>query len=134
MTARAKSGAVIAGAVLAFTGCQTMATGEDVAALISNPGADSHQALQETVNKLLHVEVALADDALTESSVLTVQRNPPRTIQGQAATGRNMEMPLQFRLVMNGSDCILIDQRDESRHKLENTTCKAAQEATEPSG
>jgi hypothetical protein len=134
MTARAKSGAVIAGAVLTFAGCQTMATGEDVPALISNPGADSHKALQETVNMLLHVEVALADGALTKSSVLTVQRNPPRTIQGQSATGRNMDMPLQFRLVMNGGDCILIDQRDESRHILANTTCIAEQETTRPPG
>jgi hypothetical protein len=132
MTARAKSGAVIVGAVLTFSGCQTMATGEDIPALISDPGTDSHKALQETVNKLLHVEVALAAGALTESSMLTVQRNPPRTMQGQAATGRNMEMPLQFRLVMNGGDCILIDQRDESRHTLANTTCIAEQETTKP--
>jgi hypothetical protein len=36
-----------------------------------------------------------------------------------------MDAPIQFRLVINGDDCILIDQRDRSRHNLENTTCEA---------
>lgn len=36
-----------------------------------------------------------------------------------------MEAPIQFRLVINGSDCILIDARDNARYVLENTACKA---------
>jgi hypothetical protein len=36
-----------------------------------------------------------------------------------------MEMPFQFRLVINGDDCVLIDQRDESRHELKDTSCIA---------
>ena len=31
----------------------------------------------------------------------------------------------QFRLVINRDDCILIDQRDRSRHLLEDTKCTA---------
>jgi hypothetical protein len=32
-------------------------------------------------------------------------------------------MPTQFRLVANGSECILIDQRDMSRTVLTDTVC-----------
>ena len=120
-----KPSAVIAGIALAMVGCQTLASGEDVAARITNPTDHSCAALQNAVNDALNTDVALADDALTESSVLTIERHPPRSMQSPPAQGRNMDTPIQFRLVLNGSDCILIDQRDNSRYLLEKTTCAA---------
>ena len=120
-----KPGAVIAGIALVMVGCQTLASGEDVVARITNPTDYSRAALQNTVNDALNTDVALADDALTDSSVLTIERNPPRSMQSPPAQGRNMDTPIQFRLVLNGSDCILIDQRDNSRYLLEKTTCAA---------
>ncbi len=36
-----------------------------------------------------------------------------------------MEAPFQFRLVINGDDCILVDLRDDSRHTLNDTVCIA---------
>lgn len=114
-----------AGALLLLVGCQTMATDDDVPALISNPSSTSRAALQQVVNDVLGTEVTLADDALTSSSMLIIERKPPGTTQGRLATGRNMEPAIQFRLVMNNSDCILIDTRDETRYPLENTTCLA---------
>ena len=125
MTVTRKRCAAIVGVFLAVAGCKTVTTSGDVPAIVTNPGADSHKALQKVVNDLLHTNVTLADDALTKNSLLIIQRNSPRKLQGQIATGRNMETPIQFQLVMNGGDCILIDQRDESRHTLENTTCAA---------
>ncbi len=119
------SGAVIAGVVLATVGCQTLASGEDVPACITNPTDDSRAALQSAVNDALNTGVTLADDALTDSSVLIIERNPPRNMQSPPAQGRNMDTPIRFRLVLNGSDCILIDQRDDSRYLLEKTTCAA---------
>ena len=120
-----KPSAAIAGIALVMVGCQTLASGEDVAARITNPTDYSRAALQNTVNVVLNTDVALADDALTDSSVLTIERNPPRSMQSPPAQGRNMDTPIQFRLVLNGSDCILIDQRDNSRYLLEKTTCAA---------
>jgi hypothetical protein len=111
--------------LVALTACQTMATGNDAPARITSPNAASRAALQQAVNDALDTEVTLADDALTGSSILIIQRNPPQSAQGRIATGRNMDTPIQFRLVLNGSECILIDTRDESRHVLENTTCVA---------
>jgi hypothetical protein len=36
-----------------------------------------------------------------------------------------MDPPTRFHLVLNNTECILVDQRDESRHLLEDTTCAA---------
>ncbi len=120
-----KPGAVIAGVALTVVGCQTLANGEDMSARITNPTDHSRAALQNAVNDALNTHVALADGALTDSSVLTIERHPPRTMQSPPAQGRNMDTPIQFRLVLNGSDCVLIDQRDNSRYMLEKTTCAA---------
>ncbi len=120
-----KPGAVIAGVALTMVGCQTLAGGEDMSARITNPTDHSRAALRNAVNDALNTDVALADDALTDSSVLTIERRPPRSMQSPPAQGRNMDTPIQFRLVLNGSDCVLIDQRDNSRYLLEKTTCAA---------
>jgi hypothetical protein len=111
--------------LVALTACQTTSSTNDVPARISNPSAASRAALQNVVNDALRTEVLLADDALTQSSMLVIERKPPRTMQNLPATGRNMDPPIQFRLVTNGNDCILIDTRDGSRHPLENVSCVA---------
>ncbi len=113
------------GGLIFIGGCQTMATADDVAARISKPTAASRAALQNAVNDALNTNVMLADDALTTSSNLSIERSPPRSMQGQTATGRNMDPPIRLRLVMNDSVCILIDTRDETRYPLDNTTCIA---------
>ncbi len=102
-----------------------MATGNDVAARITNPSDASRATLQYAVNDALHTEVLLAADALTGSSILVIERSPPRTMQSQPATGRNMDPPIRLQLVINDADCILIDTRDAKRYLLENTTCVA---------
>jgi hypothetical protein len=112
-------------AVLTLTACQTMSADQDQAARMSEATDASRAALQETINSALHTNVMLADNALTDSSVLTIELNPPGTMQDQVPLGRDMGKPIQFRLVLNQSDCILIDQRDGTRHVLNDTTCVA---------
>ncbi len=108
-------------------GCRkkTVPTEQDQPARIIEADAASRAALQNAVNTALHTEVMLASDALTETSVLVIERNPPRSLQGHPTQGRIMEAPIQFRLVRHGEDCILVDQRDRSRYPLENTRCEA---------
>jgi hypothetical protein len=91
--------------------------------VIVNPDAASRAALQQTVNAALHTDVTLADDALTDTSVLTIERKIPQSVEGSPAQGRNMEMPIQFRLVTDGANCILVDQRDLSRAVLVDIEC-----------
>lgn len=113
------------GITLAMSGCQTMATDQDQPARIVNPDDASRTALQSVVDSVLNTQVILADSALTDSSVLSIERNPPRTMQNPNPQGRIMESPFLFRLVVNGADCFLIDQRDGSRYLLESTSCEA---------
>jgi hypothetical protein len=110
-------------AALSIAACKNVAPDADQDAVIVNPDAASRAALRETVNAALHTDVLLADDALTETSILIIERKLPQSIEGSPGQGRNMEMPIQFRLVINGDDCILIDQRDMSRTVLANTAC-----------
>ena len=113
----------LAALAVTFAACKNVAPDVDQAAVIVNPDAASRAALQEAVNAALHTDVTLADDALTETSILIIERKVPQSIEGSPAQGRNMEMPFQFRLVVNGSECILIDQRDLSRTVLADTDC-----------
>jgi hypothetical protein len=108
-----------------LTGCQTVDTDLDRPARIVNVDADSRAALQAAVNEALGNEVMLAKDALTNDSLLTIERWPAGTMENPVPQGRILEKPIQFRLVINDSDCILIDQRNESRHVLKNTDCVA---------
>lgn len=109
--------------LLAVAGCQSMAGADDVPARIVAPTDASRAALAEAVNAALRTDVLLADDALTESSVLTIERKAPQGIGVEPAQGRNMDRPIAFRLVKNGDTCVLIDQRDARRYELANTDC-----------
>ncbi len=111
--------------VMSMSGCKNVAPDADQAAVIVNPDAASRAALQQTVNAALHTDVTLADDALTDTSVLTIERKIPQSVEGSPAQGRTMEMPIQFRLVTEGTNCILVDQRDLSRAVLVDTECVA---------
>lgn len=111
--------------LVALAGCQTMADSYDKPARIVNPDDASRAALQAAVNSAFGTKVTLADDALTDSSLLTIERSPRPTMENPNPLGRNMELPYQLLLVINGADCVLIDQRDRSRHNLANTTCEA---------
>jgi hypothetical protein len=113
----------LAALAVTFAACKNVAPDVDQAAVIVNPDAASRAALQETVDAALHTDVTLADDALTATSILVIERKAPQSIEGSPAQGRNMEMPIQFRLVANGSECVLIDQRDMTRVVLTDTVC-----------
>lgn len=115
--------AFAAALLMGASACKNVNPGAEQAAMVINPTTASRAALQQAVNSELHTEVLLADDALTETSLLIVERQTPRSIEGSPAQGRNMEMPIQFRLIKSGADCILIDQRDQSRTVLADTEC-----------
>ncbi len=104
-------------------GCQTMTTNDDRAARIINPDNTSRAALRAVVTELLNANITISDTALTNGDLLTIENNPPRTMDNPNPQGRILEMPIQFRLVINGVDCVLVDQRDQTRHLLTSTSC-----------
>ncbi len=112
--------------LLALAACKHVAPDADQPAVITDPTEASRAALQETINSVFDTVVTLADDALTDTSVLIIERAIPRSIEGAPAQGAMMEGPVRFDLMTNGADCVLVDSRDGSRHLLANTSCEAA--------
>ena len=100
------------------------ATLEDVPALIVNPTPTSRFELTRVVTTAINdTAIALADDALTETSTLILERSPPRSIEEQPATGRLLDQPVRFRLVINAENCVLINEADGRRWRLFQTEC-----------
>jgi len=121
---RLKQFARFAAAILMVSGCQTMNAAADVPALLSEPDEASRAALRDTISAIFGgQDVPLADDALTKSSLLLIERNPRGSLDAPPANGRVLEEPIRFRLVNSGGECVLVDLRDESRHLLPDTTC-----------
>ena len=110
---------------LMLSGCQTVDADLDRPARIVNADADSRAALQAVVNEALGTEVMLADTALTDSSLLTIERWPAGTMDNPVPQGRILEKPIQFQLVRNGDDCVLVKKSDGSRYLLSDTDCEA---------
>lgn len=112
------------GGLVIVAGCQALTAQPDIPALITNPTEESRAALKIALSEAFHCkEVALADNALTETSLLTIESGARHMIGKVSPKGRILEKPIQFRLVKNGSECVLINLRDQSRHKLQNTAC-----------
>jgi hypothetical protein len=102
-----------------LAGCQ------DRPAHIVNPTDASRAALQKAVSAALHgASVTLADDALTNSSVLTIEPKAIRDTQGNRVMGRDLGTPIQFRLIKHGVQCFLVLQSSGTKWPLPDTTCK----------
>lgn len=116
----------VLGASLWFvlSGCQTVNAVYDQPARIVNPDADSRAALQAAVNEALGTEVTLADDALTDSSLLPIERMPTGTMDDPVRDGLILEKPITLQLVKNGDDCVLVKMSDGTRYPLSDTDCE----------
>jgi hypothetical protein len=115
--------AAVAG-LLAVSGCKQVAPDANQPAVIVNPTEASREALQQAVNEELGTDVLLADDALTDTSILIIERRMPRAMTGSLAQGRSMDTPVRFTLMTNGTDCVLVEDRGGSRYLLANTRCE----------
>ena len=117
---------MVAAALLFLSTCSTPSVSHDISAVISSPTEESRAELRKVVSKALNgIEVKLAAHALTQSSLLTIERRPIRDPQGRRIMGRELGKPHQFRLVKNGSKCILVKLSDDSRWVLPKTNCIA---------
>ena len=106
--------------------CGTLSAQEQPA-VIATPTAESRAELARVITAAFNGQpVALADDALTRESTLTVERRTPPGPQGRAATGRTLEMPAQFKLVLRGTRCVLVQVADGREWPLDQTRCAPA--------
>ena len=110
--------------LIMITGCQALTANSDLPALIVQPSDDSRVALQVTLSGLFGgYQVRLSDDALTESSMLSLELGSQKTLSRPSVKGRVLSKPYKFRLIKNGDNCTLVDLRDGTRHLLAYTTC-----------
>jgi hypothetical protein len=113
--------------VLGLVACRAPARQPDVAAVLVDPTLQSRAQLANAVNQMLGVSsVTLADDALTRSSTLLMERSPARDPSGVRITGRDYGKPETFTLVKSGGDCVLVSGRDDRRIVLTDATCRVA--------
>ena len=110
--------------IMAIASCETHSPINDVPALIDNPTPASHGELVRIVSGVLgQSPVMLSHDALTRTNLLTMEMKRIQRIEGDRDGRRIADIPSQFRLVINKSDCVLIYNRDQSRYKLKETSC-----------
>lgn len=113
-------------AIVSVLLCSSLLVGcQDRPARIVNPTDASRAALQKAVATALHgVPVTLADDALTQSSLLTIEPKVFRDAQGERVMGRETRTPIHFRLIKHGAQCFLVQQDGGAKWLLADTTCK----------
>lgn len=115
---------LFAALTLPMLGCQTVGVGSGQPARIIDATNASRAELQDAVNTIFGTNVVIADNAFNNSSVLTIERGPRPSMENPNPIGRNMEQPVQLRLVIDEGDCILVDPRNNARYSLANTACE----------
>jgi hypothetical protein len=100
---------LLPGVCFAFflSGCTPMRA-EQVAAVIDVVDSASRAELQRVVSEALAVDrVELAQNALTDTDILTVARKRHTGIEVGILDSRSEDTPDQFRLRLSGDDCML---------------------------
>ena len=121
----ATRGCLLATAMLVPLACGTLSAQEQPA-VIAAPTEQSRAELASVVSAAMNGQpVTLAADALTRDSVLSIERRTPPGPQGRAATGRTLEAPLTFRLVLRDGECMLVRDSDKHEWRLATTRCVA---------
>lgn len=111
-------------AALFAAACQSTPVNGEQPAVIVNPTGESRAELRQAVSGMLFgAEVLLADDALTETSVLIIERNKIQSMQHPPLSGRDLGRPERFQLLTNGSECVLIRESNHARTELPETDC-----------
>ncbi|WP_088331594.1 hypothetical protein [Lacimicrobium sp. SS2-24] len=116
---------VIAASLLAG-GCQLTQANEPVAAVLTNPGAQTKAELQRVIQQAIGgTPVRLADDALTDTDTLYIEQNPGRDARGNPIMGRHNNKPEVFHLRLQGEQCQLIHGTTGEVYLLQEVSCRA---------
>ena len=115
-------------AALVAAACQSVGSDEpaDVPALRLESTPASTAEIRDVVeNALPGRHILLASDALTESSLLVIERRRHERLEGALSAGVAGEAPQRFRLVLDGEECELVHVNTGKRHALTRTRCRA---------
>ena len=108
---------------LACVACRAGRNLENVPAVIANPSPQTEAELRRVISSALYgASFTMPDDALTQSSVVQVQVTPGES-SGGSGSGASVPSTVEFRLLINGPNCILVNQTDLRRWRLRQTLC-----------
>ena len=109
-----------------LSACQMTAAQMARAAVLSNPGTEVKLELSQAIMTMTGFSsVALADQDLTRSSELVVERKHHKTANGELIQGRDLEPPQRFQLVTQHGQCWLVHQSSGQRMLLKKAQCRA---------
>ena len=98
----------------------------DTPAVIVHPNDASRGELSRAIRDAFGgAPVRLADDALTSSSMLSLEHFRPRDPEGRPLNGRELSRPETFELFKRGSHCLLVRTRNGHTWRLRHTQCAA---------
>ena len=110
--------------LMCLAACASAPPQRDVPAVLTSPSPESHAELVRVVSRALNgASLTIADDALTRDSALIIERARARGKDGAPLTGRDTGKPEHFRLVKNGSRCLLVHEGSGKRFTLASATC-----------
>ena len=118
-------GALLVLALIALPACRTWPATREHPAVVAHATAASRADLKRAVSQAFGgTPVRLADDALTRNSLLLIGRAQARDARGLPLNGRDLEHPQHFRLLLRGSQCILLHVETGKSSVLKNTRCQ----------
>jgi hypothetical protein len=106
--------------------CKHLAADEERPAVLVQPTDAVRAELRAALAAALGREpVAIADDALTQTNVLIIERAPVRDLEGRPLDGRVLEPSVhRFELVLASSECVLVRPSDAWRMRLASAVCR----------
>jgi hypothetical protein len=111
-------------AMAASGACAQRTAQPDAPAVLTAPTDAIRAELLRVVSGAMNgAPVTLAPDALTNDDTLIVERAAGRDAREMNLSGREMGKPAHFRLVKNGSACVLVHVESGRRWALSSATC-----------
>lgn len=104
--------------------CSAPNVEQDMPALLINPEPETLQEIERAVASATGgMNVTVAADALTQNSVLVIERGMQRGLDRPPELGRDPGRPYRFQLVINKSECMLLDQQTGEHWPLSDVEC-----------
>ena len=104
--------------------CSNAKVRPDIPALLTNPGAERLQEIEQTVATALDgKKVTLSPDTLTDSSMLTIERGMQKSVDRPPELGRDLGRLEHFQLVSDGPQGVLVDQQSGLHWLLATVEC-----------
>ncbi|HEY7671902.1 MAG TPA: hypothetical protein VIC71_06775 [Gammaproteobacteria bacterium] len=108
-------------------GCGHLAADEERPAVLVAPTDAVRAELRAALTAALgQAPVAIADDALTQTYVLIIDRAPVRELENRPLDGRVLESTAErFELVLTSGECVLRRPSDSWHMRLASATCRS---------